>query len=277
MLKNPVAEAVEAVVKSECWVGIDVAKVHLDVVTWPAGERRRVARDEAGLMDLTGWLSAQRPALIVLEATGGLEVTVVTALVEAGLPAAVINPRQARDFAKATGRLAKTDVLDAEVLARFGAAIHPEPRPWKDAATQALTALIQRRRQLVEMRVAEQNRLASAHRPSPTGYSGYPRLARRPPEGPRWRPPAPVAGESGLARTGRLAARRSWYRPGDRGDAPGRPAGTRDPEPAPDQRPGWGLPVQSRFRSVPGPPDDLRRAGRCSRRAVHGRRHCQPV
>src|SRR5512142_870516 len=164
MLKNPVAEAVEAVMKSECWVGIDVAKVHLDVVTWPAGERRRVAREEAGLVDLTGWLSAQRPVLIVLEATGGLEVAVVTALGEAGLPAAVINPRQARDFAKATGRLAKTDVLDAEVLARFGAAIHPEPRPWKDKETQALTALIQRRRQRVEMRVAEQNRLTSAHR-----------------------------------------------------------------------------------------------------------------
>jgi transposase len=164
MLKNPVAKAGEAVVKGECWVGIDVAKVHLDVVTWPAGERRRVARDEAGLVELTGWLSAQRPSLIVLEATGGLEVAVVTALVEAGLPAAVINPRQARDFAKATGRLAKTDALDAEVLARFGAAIHPEPRPWKDEETQVLTALIQRRRQLIEMRVAEQNRLASAHR-----------------------------------------------------------------------------------------------------------------
>src|SRR5512143_412489 len=164
MLKNPVAEAVEAVVKSECWVGIDVAKVHLDVVTWPAGERRRVARDEAGLVDLTGWLLAQRPALIVLEATGGLEVAVVAALVEAGLPAAVINPRQSRDFAKATGRLAKTDVLDAEVLARFGAAIHPEPRPWKDEETQVLTALIQRRRQLTEMRVAEQTPRATAPR-----------------------------------------------------------------------------------------------------------------
>ena len=164
MLKNPVVKAGEAVVKGECWVEIDVAKVHLDVVPWPAGERRRVARDEAGLVELTSWLSAQRPSLIVLEATGGLEVAVVTALVAAGLPAAVINPRQARDFAKATGRLAQTDALDAEVLARFGAAIHPEPRPWKDEETQVLTALIQRRRQLIEMRVAEQNRLASAHR-----------------------------------------------------------------------------------------------------------------
>jgi transposase len=101
--------------------------------------------------------------LIVLEATGGLETPVVTALVEAGWPVAVINPRQARDFAKATGRLAKTDALDAEVLAHFGHAIRPEPRPWKDAEAQALTALIQRRRQVVAMLTAEKNRLASAH------------------------------------------------------------------------------------------------------------------
>ncbi|MDG4553009.1 MAG: transposase [Candidatus Competibacter sp.] len=99
----------------------------------------------------------------MLEATGGLETPVVTALVEAGFPVAVINPRQARDFAKATGRLAKTDAIDAGVLARFGHAIRPEPRPWKDAEAQALTALIQRRRQVVEMLTAEKNRLASAH------------------------------------------------------------------------------------------------------------------
>jgi transposase len=145
------------------WVGIDVAKAHLDVATWPTVERWRIARDDAGLVALAAWLRARAPMLIVLEATGGLETPVVTALVEAGLPVAVINPRQARDFAKATGRLAKTDALDAEVLARFGHAIRPEPRPWKDAEAQALTALIQRRRQVVEMLAAEKNRLASAH------------------------------------------------------------------------------------------------------------------
>jgi transposase len=148
----------------DCWVGIDVAKAHWDVATWLAQERRRVGRDEAGLTELIGWLQTRTPTLIVLEATGGLETPVVAALVEAQWPVAVINPRQARDFAKALGRLAKTDALDAEGLARFGQAIRPVPRPWKDEETQALTALIQRRRQVVEMLVAEKNRLASAHR-----------------------------------------------------------------------------------------------------------------
>ena len=156
--------AIEAQPHSDCWVGIDVAKAHLDVATWPAGERVRVARDEAGLAQLVDWLRTRPPNLIVLEATGGLETPVVGALVAARLPTAVVNPRHARDFAKALGCLAKTDALDARVLARFGHAIGPEPRPWKDEETQELTALIQRRRQVVEMLAAEKNRLASAHR-----------------------------------------------------------------------------------------------------------------
>lgn len=164
-MKDPVVTAVEAAMAGECWVGIDVAKAHLDVATWPVVERLRVSRDEAGLAQLVAWLQARTPNLIVLEATGGLEAPVVAALVEVRLPAAVINPRQARDFAKALGRLAKTDALDAEVLARFGQAIRPEPRPWKGEEAQELTALIQRRRQVVDMLTAEKNRLASAHRP----------------------------------------------------------------------------------------------------------------
>lgn len=159
----PSAEGIPPPPAPDCWVGIDVAKAHLDVATWPGVERLRVARDEAGLVTLTAWLRARAPLGIVLEATGGLEVPVVTGLVEAGLPVAVINPRQTRDFAKATGRLAKTDALDAAVLAHFGHALRPEPRPWKAAEAQALTAVIQRRRQVVEMLTAEQNRWASAH------------------------------------------------------------------------------------------------------------------
>ncbi len=120
-------EASPASLDRECWVGIDVAKAHLDVATWPDVERLRVTRDEAGLAELPGWLHTRTPTLIVLEATGGLETPVMAALVEVRLPAAVINPRQARDFAKALGRLAKTDALDADVLARFGQAIRPEP------------------------------------------------------------------------------------------------------------------------------------------------------
>ncbi len=160
---SPVAEPIPPSPPPDGCVGIDVAKAHLDVATWPTVERLRVTRDEPGLVALTEWLCPRTPQLIVLEATGGLETPVVSALVEAGFAVAVINPRQARDFAKATGRLAKTDAIDAAALAHFGHALHPKPRPWKDAQAQALTALIQRRRQVVEMLTAEKNRLASAH------------------------------------------------------------------------------------------------------------------
>ena len=146
-----------------CWVGIDVAKAHLDIATWPVQDRLRVTRDEAGLAALLAWLRPRIPTLIVLEATGGLETLVAGTLIAAEFPTAVVNPRQARDFAKALGALAKTDALDAVMLARFGYGIQPTPRPWKDEETQALAALLQRRRQLVTMLTAEKNHLASAH------------------------------------------------------------------------------------------------------------------
>ena len=117
--------------------------------------------DEAGLGALVAHLRALAPALVVLEATGGYEADVAAAVALAGLPVAVVNPRQVRDFAKAIGRLAKTDALDADVLARFAAHVRPEPRPLPDAAQQELTALVARRRQLVEMLTAERNRLPS--------------------------------------------------------------------------------------------------------------------
>jgi hypothetical protein len=139
---------------AECWVGIDVAKAHLDVAIWPTRERLRVTHDEAGMAELIAGLRPRAVALIVLEATGGLETRVAGMLIEAQFPTAVINPRQARDFAKALGVLAKTDALDAGVLARFGQSIQPQPRPWKDEETQALTALLQRRRQLIAMLTA---------------------------------------------------------------------------------------------------------------------------
>jgi transposase len=116
----------------------------------------------AGIESLVAHVRALKPAAIVLEATVGLEVPLVTALAVAGLPVTVVNPRQVRDFAKATGRLAKTDAIDAQILARFADAVRPAPRPLPDAASQAFSALLTRRRQLIEMRVAEQNRLSSA-------------------------------------------------------------------------------------------------------------------
>ena len=144
------------------FVGIDVAKVELVVAVRPTGAQWRTPQTDAGWAALETRLQALAPALVVLEATGGLELPVVSVLAAAGLPVAVVNPRQVRDFAKATGILAKTDGVDAHVLARFAEGVRPIPRPVPDAATQALEALVTRRRQLVEMLTAERNRRASA-------------------------------------------------------------------------------------------------------------------
>ena len=140
------------------FVGIDVAKDRLDVHLRPSGEALAVGRDAAGLTVLVERLAELAPALVVLEATGGFEVTVAAALGAAQLPLAVVNPRQIRDFARATGRLAKTDRLDAEAIARFAEAIRPAPRPLPDAAARALGELVARRRQLVEMIGSESQR-----------------------------------------------------------------------------------------------------------------------
>jgi len=147
------------------FVGIDVAKDRLDVAVRPTGDRWAVPNDDAGITTVVARLRARRPALVVLEATGGLEIPLTGALATRGLPVVVVNPRQVRDFAKATGKLAKTDALDAAVLAQFAEAVRPALRPLPNAATQALGALLARRRQLIEMRTAEQNRLGSAPPP----------------------------------------------------------------------------------------------------------------
>jgi transposase len=147
---------------SPLFVGIDVAKAHLDVALRPSGERWTVANDDDGIAALVTQLQTLTPTLIVLEATGGYQRAVVAALATAGLPVVVANPRQTRDFAKATGQLAKTDALDARALAHFAEAVRPTPRPVPDTETEALRALLRRRRQLVSMRTAEQNRLDSA-------------------------------------------------------------------------------------------------------------------
>jgi transposase len=142
------------------FVGIDVCKDHLDVALRP-GASFRVANDPAGHAELLARLAPLAPQLVVLEATGGLEVPACAALAAAGLAVAAVNPRQARDFARATGRLAKTDAIDAEALAHFAEAVRPEPRPLPGPDQRALDALVGRRRQLVEMRVMESNRLAA--------------------------------------------------------------------------------------------------------------------
>jgi transposase len=148
---------------SPTFIGIDVSKAHLDITVRPSGEHRQVENTEEGIADLVAWIGPLKPELIVLEATGGFESAVVAALALAGLPVAVVNPRQVRDFAKSLGKLAKTDKIEADMLARFAEAIRPEPRSLPDEQTQQLQALVVRRRQLIEMLVTEKNRLPLTH------------------------------------------------------------------------------------------------------------------
>jgi transposase len=147
------------------FVGIDVAKEHLDIACRPEHTRWRVANDSAGIAACLLQLCQLKPTLLVLEATGGWQGALVAALAMAKLPFAVVNPRQIRDFAKATGELAKTDALDAGGIAHFAEAVRPTPRPLPDETTPQIDALLQRRRPLLEMLVAERHRVALAHPP----------------------------------------------------------------------------------------------------------------
>jgi transposase len=140
------------------FIGIDVAKDRLDVHVQPSGDAFTVTRDEAGLAALVPRLEALRPVVVALEATGGYETVVAATLAAAALPVVVVNPRQIREFARATGRLAKTDALDARAIAAFAAAVRPAPRAVPDTQARLLGELVARRRQLVEMLGAEHNR-----------------------------------------------------------------------------------------------------------------------
>lgn len=144
------------------FVGIDVAKAQLDIAVRPTGEQWCIAHDEPGIASLVSRLRAMDPTLVVLEATGGREMGLVVALVAVGVPVAVVNPRQVRHFAQAIGQLAKTDVLDAQVLARFADVVRPTPRPVPDAQAQHLSALLARRTQVVAMITAERQRFGTA-------------------------------------------------------------------------------------------------------------------
>ena len=133
------------------FAGIDVSKAYLDVAVRPNGVEWRSPNTDAGARQVAAQLKDLHPDLIVLEATGGMESTVTSALAVPGMPSVVVNPRQVRDFAKSTGRLAKTDALDARVLAHFAETVRPEPRPLPDEQARQLSALLSRRRQLSEM------------------------------------------------------------------------------------------------------------------------------
>jgi transposase len=156
----------------EVFVGMDVSQACVDVAVHP-GTAFQIPNDESGSAQAVDRLQALRPTLIVLEATGGLEVPLAGALAAAGLPVVVINPRQVREFARATGQLAKTDRLDAQVLAHFAEAIRPPVRPVPDEQTQALAALVARRRQLIEMLTAEKSRVRLAARPIQTRLQAH--------------------------------------------------------------------------------------------------------
>ncbi len=148
--------------QQEVWVGIDVSSTSLDVAVRPSGEYWSASNTSDGVEGVVTKLRAISPRLIVVEATGGLEAHLVAGLATDGLPVVTVNPRQVRDFAKATGTLAKTDKLDAHVIAHFAEAVRPKTRPVKDKELQELTAILTRRRQLVDMLTAEKNRLNRA-------------------------------------------------------------------------------------------------------------------
>jgi len=148
----------------EVFIGIDVSKEKLDVAVSSTGEFMSFSNNDVSIPCVVDFVKSFTPSLIVLEATGGMETAVVGVLADKGLPVVVVNPRQVRDFAKATGTLAKTDEIDAHLIARFGEAVRPEIRLLKDQEAQKLTALLARRRQIVEMLTAEKNRLHAAPR-----------------------------------------------------------------------------------------------------------------
>lgn len=147
------------------YAGIDVAKDRLDVVLRPKGEYLEATNDERGIESVVRRLQERNVTLVVLEATGGMEQPAAAALAVAGVAVAIVNPRQVRDFAKATGKLAKTDRIDAGVLAHFAEAVRPEPRPLADEHTRELSAVLLRRRQILAMVTAEGNRARTAPKP----------------------------------------------------------------------------------------------------------------
>lgn len=149
----------------KAFIGIDISKSTLDVATYTSNKKWQFSNNETGINQLIQTLNELATALVVMEATGGYETPSAYALHKAGIPCAVVNPREVRDFARATKKLAKTDVIDAQVLAHFAAVIKPEPRPISDEKAEELEAILARRRQVVDMLTAEKNRLHVAQKP----------------------------------------------------------------------------------------------------------------
>lgn len=149
-------------IEEAVYVGVDVAKSALDVAVTDSGETRQFVNDDEGISQAVHYIASMKPAGIILEATGNLEMPLAAALQASRLPVAVINPRQVHDFARATGALAKTDTIDARILALFGARVKPEMRPLPNQKAREMRNLLTRRRQLIEMLTAEHNRVSQA-------------------------------------------------------------------------------------------------------------------
>ena len=248
-------------------IGIDVAQAHLDLAsTAPDLAAWRAPNTPAGIRRVVRRVTARAPPLVVLEATGGYEIPVATALAVAGVPVAVVNPRHVRDFAKALGQLAKTDQLDATVLAAFAQQVEPPPRPLPSDTGRDLRALVTRRQQLVEMRTAEQNRLETARPPLRPHLEAHiawlhvqrgdldPDLRQRIEASPVWRV------QDQLLRSV----------PGVGPATATRLLGSLPALPPADRRAGRRRAAQSRQRHPPRPADHLGRPGRRAGRPLHG-------
>jgi transposase len=165
--------------ESEIFVGVDVSKAQLDVGVSSSEGVSSFPNSEPGISELVRWLGELSPTLVVMESTGGFEVPVAAALAASGVPVVIANPRQVRDFAKATGQLAKTDQIDAHILALFAERVRPPIRPLPDEATRELDAIIGRRRQIIDMITAEKNRLGFALAPVQKGIKKHIRWLER--------------------------------------------------------------------------------------------------
>ena len=252
------------------YVGIDVSKDRLDVSIGAEGAVWQVGNDAAGIGALRERLGELRPERVVLEATGGLERVVVGELEVAGLPVVLVNPRQVRDFARATGRLAKTDVIDAGMLARYGEAVQPEVRPLPDADMQALRGLVVRRRQVVEMLTAERNHMAQANALGAAARGAAHCRAAAAVGGSGPGTGATDPGQPGVARTGRTVAQRAGGRERDRAPARGKPAGTGPAQSQADSGAGGGSAPQPGQRQLPGQTQRLGRPSTRARQSLHG-------
>jgi len=157
--------------KEKVYIGIDIAKASMDIAVHATGQGWNFPNDDRGIAKAVVCLQKLSPALVVMEATGGIELPLSAAIAAEGIPVVVANPRQVRDFAKATGRLAKTDALDARVIAHFAAAVNPTPHPLPDFQTQEFKAIIARRRQIIEMITAEKNRLSTQSQNGERAYT----------------------------------------------------------------------------------------------------------